>query len=760
MSAGLFYLCLFSDVTVLSPHSGSGTNLMNKKVINVIRLLSILFVFALVGTSHATDWYVSPAGSDSNSGTSPSTPFQTLNKGRDMAQAGDTVYIMNGTYYNPGFGTGNVNNLGTAFLISKSGSAEAGYLTFKNFPGHTPKIKYDGASGITVSANVHHVIIEGLEIEGPAADITYEMAIANRIDPNPANYYNNRGIVGWGPNNNIIVRNCFAHDTCSSGIRFNKSDYMTIEDCQVARTCWWSHSAESGIVFAEAQDIDSSTGIKMIMRRNLAYDNWNRIPFYNGAASGYGSAEQDWIWDGQGLYVTRCQDYNGTFLLENNICVNNGKNGISFDHSSSAAGIIVNNTLYYNGAIDFIQTEWPSPNPVAGIAFTDVGHATVANNIIVCRTGYYALTSWDGAPHTVEYNLIEGGSVHSNVTLGAGNIFDGAGMVNPSTDVTVGYYSLAAGSPCIDAADAAYAPADDYIYAARPFGAADDIGALERISGNSAPTWNADPFYQADASLDVAYSSYIDWRVTDLDGDTLTYAKVSGPAWATVSSPNGNVQGTPAAGDVGLNTIIVSVSDGINPPVQAIMYITVQESFPAAPIDLVAAAANNMVSLDWNDNSETYLAGYNIYRSQTSGSGYKKINSSLLVDSNYVDNDVDNFTTYYYVVTAVDTNNNDSGYSNEASATPDIYQNCIQVQLGGDVLVSDLTGDCYVNLEDLEIISVYWLDVNCVEPDNCGGADFEPVDGDVDLQDFSDFAMNWLLCNDPVDSACIKNWWP
>jgi O-glycosyl hydrolase/fibronectin type 3 domain-containing protein len=181
---------------------------------------------------------------------------------------------------------------------------------------------------------------------------------------------------------------------------------------------------------------------------------------------------------------------------------------------------------------------------------------------------------------------------------------------------------------------------------------------------------------------------------------------------------------------------------------------------PAAPTGLVATAGNDLVSLDWDDNSETDLAGYNVYRSQTSGSSYNKINSSLLVDSNYVDNDVDNFTTYYYVVTAVDTNNNGSGYSNESSATPDIYQNCAEVQAGGDGLVSDLTGDCYVNLEDLEVVSTYWLDVNCVESGNCGGADFEPVDGDVDLQDFSDFGVDWMLCNNPVDSACIKNWWP
>ncbi|MBD2043464.1 right-handed parallel beta-helix repeat-containing protein [Microcoleus sp. FACHB-672] len=42
-------------------------------------------------------YYVSPAGSDENSGT-PEEPFQTIQKAATVAQAGDTVYIRAGTY--------------------------------------------------------------------------------------------------------------------------------------------------------------------------------------------------------------------------------------------------------------------------------------------------------------------------------------------------------------------------------------------------------------------------------------------------------------------------------------------------------------------------------------------------------------------------------------------------------------------------------------------------------------------------------------
>ena len=129
------------------------------------------------------------------------------------------------------------------------------------------------------------------------------------------------------------------HDTPGSAIRFNDSDYITIEDNIVYNSNWWT-SASSAIVFAETicEDGDNGSNIKMIIRGNLVYNNWNRIPFMlpsfrttQETQPNYGTASYNNILDGQGIYVTRSDPgYNGTFLFENNICVNNGKNGINF----------------------------------------------------------------------------------------------------------------------------------------------------------------------------------------------------------------------------------------------------------------------------------------------------------------------------------------------------------------------------------------------------------------------------------------------
>jgi hypothetical protein len=98
---------------------------------------------------------------------------------------------------------------------------------------------------------------------------------------------------------------------------------------------------------------------------------------------------------------------------------------------------------------------------------------------------------------------------------------------------------------------------------------------------------------------------------------------------------------------------------------------------PAAPKGLTAVEGYGTIALDWNDNNESDLAGYNVYRSTTSGSGYSKLNTSLLSSSNYTDNDVVGGTTYYYVVRAKDTSGNESSNSSEVAATPSILSQTV-----------------------------------------------------------------------------------
>jgi fibronectin type 3 domain-containing protein len=100
---------------------------------------------------------------------------------------------------------------------------------------------------------------------------------------------------------------------------------------------------------------------------------------------------------------------------------------------------------------------------------------------------------------------------------------------------------------------------------------------------------------------------------------------------------------------------------------------------PAAPAVTVISATvsinctttppvtTHSVSLTWAASTST-VAGYNVYRSLVSGSGYSKLNTALLIGLGYVDAAVTAKTTYFYVATAVDASGHESVHSNEASA--------------------------------------------------------------------------------------------
>lgn len=75
----------------------------------------------------------------------------------------------------------------------------------------------------------------------------------------------------------------------------------------------------------------------------------------------------------------------------------------------------------------------------------------------------------------------------------------------------------------------------------------------------------------------------------------------------------------------------------------------------------------HMVSLTWMPSTSPGVLGYNVYRGTSSGGPYTNI-AGLVAGTEYVDNTVSSGQTYYYVTTAVASDNVESVYSNEAVA--------------------------------------------------------------------------------------------
>jgi fibronectin type 3 domain-containing protein len=104
------------------------------------------------------------------------------------------------------------------------------------------------------------------------------------------------------------------------------------------------------------------------------------------------------------------------------------------------------------------------------------------------------------------------------------------------------------------------------------------------------------------------------------------------------------------------------------------MYDEAQDlTAPASPTGLTAVSQEPAIGLSWSANSEPDLSFYSVYRNTIDDSlaaGLVDVVSKPTTD--YTDNDVVSWQTYYYWISATDSSDNESGLSAGASAIPDV----------------------------------------------------------------------------------------
>jgi fibronectin type 3 domain-containing protein len=97
--------------------------------------------------------------------------------------------------------------------------------------------------------------------------------------------------------------------------------------------------------------------------------------------------------------------------------------------------------------------------------------------------------------------------------------------------------------------------------------------------------------------------------------------------------------------------------------------VTPRDTFPpAVPRNVVAAVlpgadGGQVVDLSWSINVEPDLAGYRIYRSEKPGERGQSLLTELLATPAYRDSALEAGHRYWYSVTAVDREGNESGTS-------------------------------------------------------------------------------------------------
>jgi len=335
-----------------------------------------------------------------------SKAFKTIGHATKAAKCGDTIQVLPGLYTNDNYGKSDDNDA----VVTLTGLANLKIIGDTSDPT-TTQIKFDGAGGFvggSKSKPVTYLEIAGFEIVGPNQEITFEEAMEHRLDGVSGGKYNGRGVAVWGSGHHIHIHDMIVSYTPAAGLRVNYADYVVIEHSKVFGCTWWSAGAESGIVLASSTNIDEEKDkLKMSIRYNEVHDNRNQIPYYNkkyeynyspiGSSDceqdacknwqmdcpwdcRYGKKTQDYIIDGQGVYVTRndCDgtgvpegkttctkgndcEYVGKMELSHNIAYRNGINGVTF-HRTPGGGVMINNTIYNNGQVPKTNAKgWKSP---------------------------------------------------------------------------------------------------------------------------------------------------------------------------------------------------------------------------------------------------------------------------------------------------------------------------------------------------------------------------------------------------------------
>ena len=444
-------------------------------------VLALVLLSLSLPSSWAISYYVSSSsGNNNNNGTSQTSAFQTLQKGADVAVAGDTVFAMNGTFS---------SSTTTLLKITQSGTASA-YITFKALAGHKPKIFISGNVWNAVTINGNYIVIDGIELEGNNANITYDQAFAaytNYINgtAGPLGNFNTNGFSIGGPNtdtrfpHHVIIRNCIVHDFPGGGISSIQADYTTIENNLVYNNAWYMMYGGSGISILTPFDSDTVSSYKNIVRNNICYTNKTTIPWYSERK----------LSDGNGIIIDVNQypyggapggvQYRGRTLVENNLCVNNGGSGI---HSFRANHVdIINNTVYQNA---IVMTDY-------GNLFVNDGvDVNVFNNINYAAAGKKCnTTSTKNINVNYGYNTYFNGSV---AIQGTNDVVVDPKFVNPSTNFMVGNFKLQATSPAVDQGSnvAGQYSLKDILGVARPQGLKPDRGAYESTIGVGVVTLN------------------------------------------------------------------------------------------------------------------------------------------------------------------------------------------------------------------------------------------------------------------------------
>jgi len=384
------------------------------------------------------------SGNDSNSGTRDK-PFKTIQKGVDVAIAGDTVLVREGLYREEA----EPHQAGVRFR--KSGASDA-WIKVKAFPGSHPRVT-SATWGTFRIMNVSYIEVSGF-------DVTTEK-VEGQTDPN---YQRNEGNgIDVSRSHHILVRNNKVHDCGGGGISTAFSDYITVEGNDSFRNSFFSIYNCSGISLWECMDFDDQPGYHDIVRGNRAWENENKGPT---------PLTEGKLTDGNGIIIDGMNG-KGAILIENNLSWNNGGRGIQINAARNV--LVRNNTCAWNER----TPESISLSPPSDLRAVTSENCTFENNIVVARPEQDFGANWKSTQISYKRNMLCGyrkvsPEAGSDNIVGLDPQFVRAVFGDSMPD-----FRLRPKSPAIGRAALGSGPDEDFTRKPRPKGRPSDLGAIQ-----------------------------------------------------------------------------------------------------------------------------------------------------------------------------------------------------------------------------------------------------------------------------------------
>jgi uncharacterized protein (TIGR03382 family) len=414
-------------------------------------LVVLLGALAPAGIAHATDYYVATTGSDSNAGTM-AAPFATLQKGVNVAVAGDTVFIRAGTYR-----ITTPANTGAGISFTKSGTSDTNRIKYWAYPGEVPVFDFSGMT-ISTTGYTHGFVVSGswLHFKGlEIANVPMNTFSNNGVAVSTGGYcifellnmHHNSGngiFIGKGTGGHLVL-NCDAHDnydaTSSQGQGQNADGfgvhYQTAGATTIIRGCraWWNSDDGYDLINQE---------FPVTVENSWAMGNGFASYGTLNPASGNGNGFK------MGSSVTGVRH-----LVQNNVAWKNKASGFYANHSSGG-NTWYNNTSFMNGT-QYNMLASPPNDPNTTITLTGTMVHIMRNNIGFPNRNSN-MTGVDTQFNSWDLNLTPAARDFASITdpsvTGTGLAIESSGALGPrqadGSFPNIDFLKLAAGSQMID----------------------------------------------------------------------------------------------------------------------------------------------------------------------------------------------------------------------------------------------------------------------------------------------------------------------